>query len=240
MKKILTPLIIFIIIAACDDSPSGPDTYTLDNYKILKDQTHNVIMPLADSNHWEYQVLKSSCHDDDCYITIYDYPDTLRGKYFFLGSNIGFLSCSGYLSSNTDEGLLLLDSNMKQFFKYPIKVGDTYDVEISFKVPYLYYFSENDSTAVVATDSILFRYTLISNNEEITTDVGSFSTYAYKVESFMVFPEGSDCQTELAWDTFYYFAPGIGLIKYQTYKYNYKTSEYTILEKLILKEYTLN
>ena len=236
MKKILTPLLIFIIIAACDDSPSGPDTYTLDNYKILKDQTHNVIMPLTEGNFWGYKNdVKGAADWVTSYMMIF--KDSADQNFRIFSDVDPF--CYRYQPQNTNIGLVCKYKEITLFFKYPIDVWDKYEVCTDSNAYFSVYYG-NDSIIKGYGALIINEYTLLSKNEIVETEVGTFDTYLYQMILYKKLPDGFIPETQFWRRYLIYLAPDFGLVKLSIQTKNERTNKYEDQTKLILKEYTLN
>ena len=248
MKKLITfAVLIFIILSACEDSPSGPDDITLSNYKLLKDQNHNVIMPLADSNRWEYHTFSyidekfDSNRYTENYIKIWVSKDTLGGAYFAIRSNLQYFKHYLFPYTNTVSGFVCMDCDSSLLIKYPAKKGDSYRLIREAKYPVLV---KDTVTGDIIVDSLcefFYDYKVISTDNKITTTCGNFRTILYELNVTIRRTEIQDRIPDLNFFKIEFdFAPDIGLIKMKNYSRRYNQHEFKTVSESVLTNYILN
>ena len=245
MKKILTPLIIFIIIAACDDSPSGPAEYDYDDFKILDNQREGVIMPLATGNKWEYE---SVLYDENGQITdsgdyserVLESADSMNNKGFYFDGVI--IEKCPHPITNKNNGLWKLCFDGLLFFKYPAKKGDSYKSSPIANYPYLKRVVEGrDTVTKMFVSEVQYNYDIkvLSTNETVQTPGGKFKTYVYEIN--MCMDNLSDENVVNRYFKFKYFiAPNIGIVKINYYyEQNNVESDFKLWSENYLAHYEL-
>ena len=235
MKKLLTPLIIFIIIAACDDSPSGPAEYDYDDFKILDNQREGVIMPLATGNKWVYENWKlypdGTINEEKQLdsIVVVNSVDTLEGPGYILNGYVPGIDFVNYPISNKVNGLWFLVSGGHLKFKYPIKKGEKW----KYSNPIIRIAQSKDTTKwenKFIRSEIVNEIVVTSVSEQIKTPLQDFKSVVYKKHQKVKDTE------ELEGDYYpvraaeaiitSYLVPDIGIVKIEIYWKEYNMDNF--------------